>query len=345
MTGDTIDEFDETFTVNLFTDTLGTINGNGPNTTLGVTFSKQNGIGTILDDDNAPQISFETVPAAERAGSRTNNLSLANVRLSGLSEKGVSVTYKTTNGSATGGAAANSGVDYHTTMAPLLFLLVADRRLVQTITIPIFGDNIDEANETFTIDLPAQSTETLLQSQVTATIIDNDGPFITISDVTQNEGNSGTSTFTFSVQLSAASPQTITVDVQTADGTATSTAPNADYVTLPLMTLTFTPGQTVKQVSVTVNGDLSNEANEFFTLNLSSVSNTATIGDGQGIGTINNDDNQPTISISDVTVTEGNTGTVDAIFTVSLSAPSFQTISVNYTTVDGPRRLPIRTTL
>ena len=88
------------------------------------------------------------------------------------------------------------------------------------ITIPIFGDNTDETDETFTIDLSNPVNATLLDSQALATIIDNDGPFITISDVTQNEGNSGTSTFTFSVQLSAGSPQMITVDVQTADGTA-----------------------------------------------------------------------------------------------------------------------------
>jgi hypothetical protein len=43
----------------------------------------------------------------------------------------------------------------------------------------------------------------------------------------------------------------------------------------------------------------------------------------------------PTVAISDVTVTEGNTGTVGAEFTVSLSAAYNQPVSVNYATVDG----------
>src|SRR5439155_5841312 len=48
-----------------------------------------------------------------------------------------------------------------------------------------------------------------------------------------------------------------------------------------------------------------------------------------------NDDLQPTISINDVIVTEGNGGTTNAVFAVSLSSPSSQTITVNYATADG----------
>ena len=57
-----------------------------------------------------------------------------------------------------------------------------------------------------------------------------------------------------------------------------------------------------------VNGDRLGEPNETFFVNLSSPTN-ATIADGQGVGTILDD--EPRISINDVTVTEGNTGTHD----------------------------------
>ena len=54
-------------------------------------------------------------------------------------------------------------------------------------------------------------------------------------------------------------------------------------------------------VSVPVNGDASNEANETFTVNLSNPTNS-TILDGEGLGTITNDDGVPQISVNDVTL-------------------------------------------
>ena len=61
----------------------------------------------------------------------------------------------------------------------------------------------------------------------------------------------------------------------------------------------------------------------------------ATIADGIGVGTITDDDAAPTLSINDVTVTEGNTGTVNATFTVTLSAASSQQVTVNFATADN----------
>ena len=68
-----------------------------------------------------------------------------------------------------------------------------------------------------------------------------------------------------------------------------------------------------------VNGDQLDEANETYFVNLSNPTN-ATISDGQGLGTITDDDPPPSLSVDDVTVTEGNAGEVNATFTVSLNA-------------------------
>src|SRR5207249_2245282 len=87
-------------------------------------------------------------------------------------------------------------------------------------------------------------------------------------------------------------------------------------------------------VAVTVNGDTKFEPNETFFVNLSNPVN-ATISDNQGVGTIVNDDGQPTISISDVSQNEGNAGPTVFTFTVSLSSASFQTITVDFATADG----------
>jgi len=156
-------------------------------------------------------------------------------------------------------------------------------------------------------------------------------PEISINDVSQNEGDSGTSSFTFTVTLSEPTTNTVTVDFATADGTAT-TADN-DYQSTS-GTLTFSPGDTSETITVLVNGDTTFEPDESFFVNLSNPTN-ATIADGQGEGTIVNDDPQPTISIDDVAVDEGNFGITPATFTVSLSNESFETITVDFATADG----------
>src|SRR5262249_27200098 len=128
-------------------------------------------------------------------------------------------------------------------------------------------------------------------------------PALAISDVTTAEGNSGTHAVTFTVSLSAASGQTITVAYATVNGTATA---GSDYQAASGW-LTIPAGQTSGTITVWVNGDRLGEANETFAVNLSSPT-SATIADGQGTGTIIDDDQPVRISISDVTKAEGKKG-------------------------------------
>jgi hypothetical protein len=154
-------------------------------------------------------------------------------------------------------------------------------------------------------------------------------PALSIGDVSQAEGNAGTTSFTFTIGLSFASTQTVTVSFATANGTATSPG---DYAAATA-SRTFTPGQVSQTVTVSVVGDTAFEPNETFFVNLSAPTG-ATIADGQGVGTILNDD-LPSLSIGDVSMTEGNSGAGNATFTVTLSAASTQTVSVSYATADG----------
>jgi hypothetical protein len=149
------------------------------------------------------------------------------------------------------------------------------------------------------------------------------------------EGNAGTTNATFTVTLSAASTQVITVNFATANGTAV--APG-DY-TAASGTLTFAAGETSKTIIVPVVGDLLDEANETFLVNLSSAAN-AVIADNQGIGTITDDDLAPALSINNVTVAEGSTGSTNATFTVTLSAASGQAVSVGYLTENNTAVAP-----
>src|SRR3989442_1766396 len=87
-------------------------------------------------------------------------------------------------------------------------------------------------------------------------------------------------------------------------------------------------------ITVSVNGDVTQESNETFSVVLTGASG-ATIADGTGVGTIVNDDSRPTVSISDVSQDEGDSGKTPFAFVVSLSNPSDQPVTVNYSTVDG----------
>ncbi|MCI0553771.1 MAG: DNRLRE domain-containing protein, partial [Anaerolineae bacterium] len=119
-------------------------------------------------------------------------------------------------------------------------------------------------------------------------------PSLAIDDITVTECNSGTVNATFTVTLSSASAHTVTVDYATADGTAT--APQ-DYSAVALSTLSFPPGATAQTITVVVNGDVIDEPNEVFFVNLSNAVN-ATIGDNQGVGTIVNDDSPGPVTVS-----------------------------------------------
>jgi hypothetical protein len=88
-----------------------------------------------------------------------------------------------------------------------------------------------------------------------------------------------------------------------------------------------------------VNGDTLDEANETYTVTLSNPGN-ATIADGSGLGTITDDDPAPTLSVNDVSVTEGNAGTTTATFTVTLSAASGQAVTADWATANGEATQP-----
>jgi hypothetical protein len=155
-------------------------------------------------------------------------------------------------------------------------------------------------------------------------------PLISVGDCVVAEGDTGTQTCTFTLSLSAPSSQTVTVNFATADATATS---GLDYVAAS-GTATFPPGNTAQGVAVTILGEVMDEPDETFVLNLSSPVN-GTIADAQGVGTIQDNDPPPSVSISDCAVVEGDAGSTPCEFTISLSAVSGFTVTVSYATADG----------
>jgi hypothetical protein len=197
--------------------------------------------------------------------------------------------------------------------------------------VAVNGDLLNELNETFSLNLSNPLNATLADAQGTATIQNDDAvPGLSINDVSVIEGNSGTANATFTVTLSAASGLPVSVNYVTANGTA---AAGVDY-NATSGTVSIPPGSTTATIIVGVNGDLLNEAHETYFINLSNPSN-ATIADGQGVGTITNDDGAPEILIHDMSGNEGNSGTTPLSFMVSLSSVSGQNVTVQYATEDG----------
>lgn len=248
------------------------------------------------------------------------------VNLSTASTQAVTVGY------ATADSTALAGSDYTATTGVLTF---APGETSQMIRVPIAGDELVEANETFFVNLTNPTNATITTAQGVGTITNDDTattptvPGLSIADVTVVEGNSGYTNAVFNVSLSAASSQTVTVRYAAANETALS---GSDYIR-GVGTLSFAPGETSQTITVPVVGNTSAELNETFLMNLTSPTN-ATILDGQAVATIQNDDTA-LLGVSDVILDEGNSGIKNAVFTVFLSGPISQTVTVDYATANG----------
>ena len=140
------------------------------------------------------------------------------------------------------------------------------------------------------------------------------------------EGDAGTTDLVFTVTLSAASGVVISVNFATAEGTATLPA---DFKPTS-GSLSFAPGETSKTIFVQVRGELIDEPNEHFTATLTNPTN-ASLGEAVGTGTIFDNDPPPVILIDEPFVVEGDAGTTQFTFNVSLSAASSQPITVAFT--------------
>jgi hypothetical protein len=150
-----------------------------------------------------------------------------------------------------------------------------------------------------------------------------------VGGATLVEGNAGTQNALVTVSLSEPHPNSITVTYSTANGTATA---GSDYTAVSGK-LTFAKNETSKTILVPVCGDRVVESDEYFYVKLSNPTKGATIANGTGVVTIMDD--EPRITISDVSALEGNSGTTPFTFTVSLSAAYDVPVSVNYVTSDS----------
>lgn len=159
-------------------------------------------------------------------------------------------------------------------------------------------------------------------------------PAASVADLAVIEGNSGQNELVFQITLSKASAVPVTLAYATQSGTA---AAGSDFLSAS-GTVTFAPGEISKAVAVKVIGDTQFEASENFTLVLSNAVN-ATLAKAIGLATIQNDDPAPVIpptaSITDISLTEGDSGQKLATFVVTLSKAAAGPVAIGYVTQDG----------
>lgn len=162
---------------------------------------------------------------------------------------------------------------------------------------------------------------------------------VSISDVSQAEGNGGSNQLAFVVSLSEPRANSVTVSFATGDDPTAnfratpggnSCAGGIDY--LGLTSAVTLQGNTEAPPSalvlITTCGDTLDEFDETFVVNLTAVTGDLQIADGQGRGTLLDEDPEPTLRIADRTVTEGDAGSINATFTVSLSSVSGKDVTV-----------------
>ncbi|HEY5011622.1 MAG TPA: Calx-beta domain-containing protein, partial [Acidimicrobiia bacterium] len=236
---------------------------------------------------------------------------------------GTSVAWSTVDGTAGSTLAAG---DFKKASGTVVF---AAGETSHVVTVAVRGDTVVEPDEQFSVQLSNPQGDVIAQPTATVTVLNDDpaasGLRVAAGDVAVLEGGSGTRSAAFTVSLSGRSPGGVSVDYATADGSAI--APG-DY-TPAVGTLTFAKGQSSQTVEVPIVGDRVGEASEDLTLVLSNPVGV-TIGRGVGTARIATDDPIPVVSISSGAFFEGDSGKPKVPFTVSLSVPSSQPVTVSW---------------
>lgn len=324
--GDSEDEAAENYTLELFDPINGELEGNA--IVLSAT-------GVIQDDENVANnralfVSDPKVLETDAGG----QIARFELRLSEASGSSISLNYSTQDGTALAGSdyTAQSGV-----------VTFAAGQTTQFIDVAIIADSQAEQTEAFSLVVTpnAQIFGGTQDTAGIATVMDDDGgalPIINISGGAAREGfGSNRGTIEFIVTLSEASINDVTVLLETRnDGSAEETL---DYFG-GTGSLTFSPGETQKIITITHEGDSRTEGDENYTLVLHSPENGLLAGGGPELtvaGTILDDEQGANVAlfVSDPVLTETDGDAQQAIFTVQLSRPGQSDITLNYETRDG----------
>ena len=273
---------------------------------------------TINDDEPAPTVAFvgSSGSVAENGGSLD-----VEVQLSATTQHTVTVAIASSNDTATAGS------DYTALSQTLTF---APGETSQIVPVTITDDSVEEGNEAFQLALSSPSPIALgSDAAFSVVILDDDVPPTVRLEAATSSASEGDGTVLLTVLLEGLSDKTVSVDVATADGTATA---GSDYEPIST-TLTFAPGSHSQQVAITLLDDGLDEPDETLTLTLSNPVNADADTPLQATVTIADDDDAPTVQF-DGDAFAADEGDETAVITLTLSAPSAKTVSVKVATAD-----------
>ena len=289
----------------------------------------ENGVGWILDDDTA-SVGIDDVEVDEGDGG-TVQLAFS-VSLLGDTQVSFDVDWETFDATATTAAGDYTGATGSVSLG--------DGSFDDLVTVVAHGDSLVEGNETFTVELSGElpAGVTFADASAVGTIANDDSATVAVADVTALEADAATGGLTFTVTLTGNVQDTFSVDVQTADGTASGGGD--DYGSLVgAVSLGGGSGST-DTVTVTVHDDDIVEGDETFTVDLSAdLPVGVTFADDSATGTVQNDDSA-TVALSDASGSEGDAGTTDLTFTVTLNGNVQDAFDVGYGTADDTATAP-----
>ncbi|MCY2990393.1 MAG: hypothetical protein NTY19_21325 [Planctomycetota bacterium] len=329
VAGDTAVETDETFTVTLSNPRYASVTDLRRVDLDAAAFV---GTGTIVNDDTAT-LAINS-PSITEGNSGTQTLTF-NVTVDKAVEGGFTVAFRSA------GVTATVGSDYLvSTVTPLTFSgTVGESHPIQ---VTIYGDQLVEGDETFTITLGAVNPALAVTTGAVGTgTIQNDdsAEFEMVGNMSVTEGNAAV----FTILLTHAVDVETSVTVTTADdhgGLA-----DHDYLPLSAYVVTFPAGSTSQVFTVQTTADNKVEADETFIATLGDLNNG---GRGVTIPSVTNfatgrilNDDSAVISIAGVSLAEGNSGAaLRNLFVISLTNPVDVAVTVEFSTQDGAATAP-----
>ncbi|MCY1139947.1 hypothetical protein OWR29_18240 [Actinoplanes sp. Pm04-4] len=292
-----------------------------------------NSVVTITDGDSVPSYTLSAAPnpVTESANAKTT----ITAKLSGPSSVDTTINLSTANGTAVAGTAPAG--DY--TALSAVALTIPAGTLTGTKDVQITNDGVKDQQEieTFTVNGSATSGVAPTAQSTSVKIVDAQStPKLTLSGGGNGtEGGSGT---TFRVTTDIASELPITVQwnavaTTPAAGHAVAT-PGDDFDYPSTRTVTIPAGDLYKEFTIPLLADTLNEDPEDYTIQLVNPTNAVLGATTKVAGSITDATPAPTVAVTPVTVTEGNSGKMSQVFTATLSAKSAKTVKVNWATAD-----------
>jgi Calx-beta domain len=202
--------------------------------------------------------------------------------------------------------------------------------MTATVSVATTEDVAAEPDETFTLTVDASLGA---DAAAPGTIVDDDPRALSIRDATVSEAAGAVDVVVEALPASGGAPAS-TVPFATAPGSA---ADGQDF-TPTSGTLTMPAGASRATIRIPIANDTADEDDDAFTVNLGAPAG-ATVADGQATVTIANDDLRA-LSVGDVTVAESDGPNAVARVPITLNAPTFRAVTVQYATIDGLARAP-----